>query len=207
MKRVKKIWGEELWVVNRDYCGKILLLKRGFSCSLHRHKIKDETFYIIRGNVLMEVGDKKWIMKPRDFVRIPPNTWHRFSGLTSAEIVEFSTHHKDSDTERKTKSGKSKLKVAYDFDGVVDKGIELEFDAPIITGRSYEEVDKIPLDIFLNHPVYFNPVPIIEKTLESEIRWKAHMIRRLGIEVYYEDNPEIIVRLEKLCPNCHIVKV
>jgi len=206
MKKVKKIWGQELWIVNRDYCGKILFLKEGFSSSLHKHKIKDETFYIIRGNVLMEIEGKQKIMKPGDFVRIPPNTWHRFSGLTSAEIAEFSTHHRDSDTTRRIKSGRSKLKVAYDFDGVADK-IKLKPNAPIITGRSYEEIEKIPSSIRLKHPIYFNPVPIIEKTRKSEIKWKAKMINLLGIELYYEDTPEIIVELRKRCRNCYIVKV
>lgn len=39
--------------------GKILTLKKGFRCSLHTHKIKDETFYILDGEVLMEVFERR----------------------------------------------------------------------------------------------------------------------------------------------------
>ena len=56
MKTVKKVWGQEEWVVNNDkYCGKILTVKKGFRCSLHYHKKKHETFYVLEGNLLMEV--------------------------------------------------------------------------------------------------------------------------------------------------------
>jgi len=62
IKKIKKEWGEERWIINESYCGKILLLKRNFRCSLHFHKKKDEVFYVIRGKVLMELGNKKFIM-------------------------------------------------------------------------------------------------------------------------------------------------
>ena len=45
---VDKVWGREEWIVNNEkYCGKKLILKKGYSCSMHHHKIKDETFYIL----------------------------------------------------------------------------------------------------------------------------------------------------------------
>jgi len=59
MKTVDKDWGRELWIVNNDkYCGKILELNKGYRCSIHYHKIKDETFYILEGRVLMEIWDE-----------------------------------------------------------------------------------------------------------------------------------------------------
>jgi len=204
---VKKVWGSELWIVNKEYCGKLLKLKRGFQCSLHYHKKKDETFYVVRGKVLMEIGEERVIMKPGDSCHIPPGKLHRFTGLTDAQIIEFSTHHRDSDSYRKEKSKKACLRTAYDYDGVVSKGIKAERGAPIITGRSFEELNRISEKIRKRHPIYFNPVTINEKELKNEISWKARMIKELKIERYYEDNPEIIVKLQKLCPNCDIVKV
>lgn len=110
MKIVPKVWGEEHWVVNSDkYCGKKLVLKKGYRCSIHHHKIKDETFYIIKGRVLMELGEnceEKKIMKPGDSIHIKPNLWHRFTGLEDSEIIEFSTKHMEEDSYRKTQSGK-----------------------------------------------------------------------------------------------------
>lgn len=99
-KIVPKVWGEEKWIVNKEYCGKLLRLSKGFRCSLHHHKNKDETFYINYGQVLMELGGEKIIMNQGDAILIKPNQKHRFSGLTDAEIIEFSTHHEEEDSYR-----------------------------------------------------------------------------------------------------------
>ena len=97
---VPKSWGEEHWIVNKDYCGKKLVLRKGHRCSLHFHKVKDEVFYVISGRVFLEHGDEKLVLEPGDHRHIPVGTVHRFSGLTDAEIIEFSTHHEDSDSHR-----------------------------------------------------------------------------------------------------------
>jgi quercetin dioxygenase-like cupin family protein len=109
IKIVPKVWGEERWIVNRDYCGKLLILKKGFRCSMHHHKIKDETFYINKGKVFMEYDGKKMIMKQGDALLIEPNKPHRFTGLEDSEIMEFSTHHEDSDSYRDEVSGEVDL--------------------------------------------------------------------------------------------------
>ena len=57
----------------------------------------------------MEIGSKKVIMLPGESVRIKPNTRHRFTGLEDSEIIEFSTHHEDSDSYREELSGKIDL--------------------------------------------------------------------------------------------------
>jgi mannose-6-phosphate isomerase-like protein (cupin superfamily) len=103
--RVPKEWGEEHWIVNREYCGKKLVLRRGFRCSLHYHKVKDEVFYVIAGRVLLEVGSERRVMVPGDHQHVPPGTVHRFSGLEDSEIIEFSTHHEDADSYRIERSG------------------------------------------------------------------------------------------------------
>jgi len=103
---VAKEWGEEHWIVNREYCGKKLLLKRGFRCSLHRHPVKDETFHLESGRVYLEVGGSEHFLRPGDTVHIPTGTPHRFSGLEASVILEFSTHHEDDDCLRDEPSGR-----------------------------------------------------------------------------------------------------
>ena len=105
VKTVPKEWGEERWIVNRDYCGKLLILRKGFRCSLHHHKIKDETFFVNKGKVLMECAGSRLIMMPGDTILIEPGMKHRFTGLEDSEIFEFSTHHEDSDSYRDEVSG------------------------------------------------------------------------------------------------------
>ena len=108
MKTVEKVWGRELWITNSSlYCGKILLLDKDAWCSLHYHKKKDETFYILSGKVGFECEDKAdIILVPGDTIHIPPNTKHRFSGIEESQIIEFSTHHSDKDSYRLEKSGR-----------------------------------------------------------------------------------------------------
>ncbi len=95
--------------MNREYCGKILNLKKGFESSLHKHKIKDETFFVLEGKFLMELGKKKRVMLPGNSIHVPRNKYHRFSGLEDSKIIEFSTKHFESDSYRKTQSGKFDL--------------------------------------------------------------------------------------------------
>lgn len=107
---VEKVWGHEEWIVNNDkYCGKKLFLKKGFRCSMHQHRIKDETFYLASGKILLETEFdgkcKRRTMTPGDIVHIEIGMWHRFTGLVDSEIIEFSTFHMDDDSYRKEESG------------------------------------------------------------------------------------------------------
>jgi rfaE bifunctional protein kinase chain/domain len=108
-KIVEKKWGFEDWIINSEnynFCGKRLVLKKGYQCSIHYHKIKNEVFYINKGLVLMELNGKKILMKPEQSIFIQPGVKHRFIGLTDSEIIEFSTFHKEEDSYRETESGK-----------------------------------------------------------------------------------------------------
>ena len=58
IKFVSKGWGYEKWIANGpEYCGKLLHFNLGKRCSWHYHKIKDETFYIQSGELLLIYGD------------------------------------------------------------------------------------------------------------------------------------------------------
>jgi len=106
-----KVWGHEEWIVNSDqYCGKKLVFKKGYRCSLHFHKIKDETFYVVQGKVKIDLidGEKKIerVMTPGDSQRVLPGVKHRISALENSEVMEFSTHHMEEDSYRLEPSGK-----------------------------------------------------------------------------------------------------
>jgi len=102
-----KVWGSEIWLTNgKLYCGKILNLMKGYKCSYHSHKIKDETFYILKGRVLMKVEGVERRLKKGDTVHIPPDTKHSFTGTTNAQIIEISTQHFEDDSYREDESGK-----------------------------------------------------------------------------------------------------
>lgn len=101
---VEKLWGQEIWMVNDEYCGKILRVKPGYMCSLHYHPVKRETFYVQAGSVTLErvtnEGNFIELLFPGDSRTIPAHTPHRFSSYTGAQIIEVSTHHSDEDVVR-----------------------------------------------------------------------------------------------------------
>ena len=105
---VPKGWGYEKWIVNNEkYCGKILFVVKDRKCSLHYHKIKDETFYVQNGKIVLHYGmDEKtarnyWTTLGRgDTFHIPVGMIHQFSALKDSEIIEISTQHFDEDSYR-----------------------------------------------------------------------------------------------------------
>ena len=117
-KIVPKGWGYELWIENNElYCGKHLHVLPTKWCSVHYHKNKKETFYVIKGELLLHYSYNKdleyWkndhksdyevkVLKTGDSFTLSTDTAHRFSSnlSTPCDFVEFSTHHEDSDSYR-----------------------------------------------------------------------------------------------------------
>ena len=111
IKRVEKTWGHELWIINTpDYCGKELHIKKD-KCSsewrYHYHIVKDETFYVIKGKLILDYVDRNnifhsVILKPGAAFRIRPYIKHRFStkSFWGCTFMEFSTEHSDEDSYR-----------------------------------------------------------------------------------------------------------
>ena len=109
LKVVNKVWGREYWLENQEYCGKLLVLNGGYRCSIHYHKDKKETFFVISGFMLLEIGDKKEpiVLETGSYITINPYTKHRFTGLCGVtEFIEFSTTHSETDSYRDTQSEK-----------------------------------------------------------------------------------------------------
>jgi mannose-6-phosphate isomerase-like protein (cupin superfamily) len=116
MLTIPKKWGYELIIENNDlYCGKHLHVAPYKQCSVHYHKIKKETFYIIEGTLLLEFSKslskndwlennniQKIILKKGDSFTIEPLIAHRFlsANKSSCDFIEISTHHDDEDSYR-----------------------------------------------------------------------------------------------------------
>jgi mannose-6-phosphate isomerase-like protein (cupin superfamily) len=112
---VNKKWGYEIWIENNDlYCGKHLHVLPDKYCSVHYHKNKKETFYVINGELSLEysrhlnkdVWDSKIvnniILKKGESFTIEPRIAHRFTSNTNfpCDFIEISTHHDDNDSYR-----------------------------------------------------------------------------------------------------------
>ncbi len=101
-----KAWGREFWVVNTSrYCGKLLCIDAGATSSYHYHPKKEETFYCLEGEVVVTVEGEECLLSPgRKPLLIYSGQPHKFRGICDSVLVEFSTHHEDSDVVRLTES-------------------------------------------------------------------------------------------------------
>jgi mannose-6-phosphate isomerase-like protein (cupin superfamily) len=125
---VPKAWGREVWLVNNElYCLKELHISPGWQCSLHRHRVKDETFVMSCGEVQVSVetpdGRFEASLKPGEAVRIPVGCYHRFSSRTGGVLLEVSTHHDDEDVEREEPSRCLTDATAISTDVKLNQGI------------------------------------------------------------------------------------
>ena len=108
MKIVKKGWGYEKWIVNKpDYCGKLLFFEKNKKCSWHYHNIKDETFYVHSGLLLVRFSNfdqiskaSETILEPGDSFYVYKGLRHQMLGIEETYMYEFSTEHFDSDSIR-----------------------------------------------------------------------------------------------------------
>lgn len=97
----RKDWGQEKWIENNGlYCLKEMLVLNFGACSLHYHKEKDETFYVVVGEMILFCEGDFRILGPGDSYRIRPYREHSFFGIQSTSFFEASTHHKDEDSYR-----------------------------------------------------------------------------------------------------------
>ena len=103
-----KGWGYEKLIVNKeDYCGKLLHMIKGKKCSWHYHTLKDETFYLQDGKILLKYSDDDDIKKAKEIVLNRGDKFHIYRGLRhqmyaleDTDLFELSTQHFEHDSNR-----------------------------------------------------------------------------------------------------------
>jgi mannose-6-phosphate isomerase-like protein (cupin superfamily) len=93
LNRFEEIGETEFWVANETghgYCGKFLFVFDGQTCPYHRHRVKHETFFIVKGTLKMKVGEEERMMREGDLLVMPPGLGHSFTGVGPALVLEIS---------------------------------------------------------------------------------------------------------------------
>jgi len=96
---VEKPWGyEERWAITEKYLGKILYISPGKRLSRQYHEQKDETIYVLKGTLILELGHpgtedySKVILKRGATWHIKPKTVHRFCAPSEGcNLIEVSS--------------------------------------------------------------------------------------------------------------------
>jgi mannose-6-phosphate isomerase-like protein (cupin superfamily) len=100
-RRVEKPWGHELiWAETDQYVGKLLHVRAGEALSVQMHRVKDETLFLLRGEIRLRVGPSAGALvevplREGESVRLPPETVHAMEAVTDADVLEASTPHLD----------------------------------------------------------------------------------------------------------------
>lgn len=110
---VPKPWGwEKIWAHTDRYVGKILHINAGHALSLQYHTRKDETVYLLSGEL------KYWVQEPGaseltdvhlalgQAFRITPGTVHYMEAVTDCDILETSTPDLDDVVRLKDRYGR-----------------------------------------------------------------------------------------------------
>lgn len=113
VRHVPKPWGHEtIWAHTDRYVGKILHINAGEALSIQYHERKDETVYLLQGEM------KYWVQLPgenelRDqrlttgqSFRITPGTIHYMEAITDCDVLEASTPELDDVVRLKDRYGR-----------------------------------------------------------------------------------------------------
>jgi len=101
LTRVEKPWGWELWWAHTErYVGKILHINRGAALSYQYHRKKDETIYVLRGELALELAPgggrvQRRRLRPGDALHIRPGDHHRMTAVSACDVLEASTPEVD----------------------------------------------------------------------------------------------------------------
>ena len=98
--RVDKPWGYELiWAKTGRYVGKILHINEGESLSLQFHEMKEETLYVVDGELRLTIehdGDRRELpLRKGEAFHIPPRLIHRMFAVVDTDVAEVSTTELD----------------------------------------------------------------------------------------------------------------
>ena len=97
---VPKPWGHEtIWAHTDRYVGKILHIKAGHALSVQYHERKDETVFLLSGELIYrvrEAGELRDVqLRVGEAFRITPGTIHQMEAVTDCDVLEASTPELD----------------------------------------------------------------------------------------------------------------
>jgi D-lyxose ketol-isomerase len=84
--------------INREYCKKIIVQLPGQNHPMHFHKLKEETFQVLHGDLTVSVDGNIRILAPGEILLVMPGVWHSFWSKNGCVVEEVSTTHFNNDS-------------------------------------------------------------------------------------------------------------
>ena len=100
-RKVENPWGhEEIWAHCDKYVGKLLVIEPGERLSRQYHEVKDETIYVLKGELVLEIGKEdnieRFLLGQGASYHITPQLVHRFAAPSiGCTLIEVSTPELD----------------------------------------------------------------------------------------------------------------
>ncbi len=85
-------------VVNREYCKKLLVLLPGQVHPEQHHKLKEETFHVLHGDLRVKLDGEAATLGPGDVVTIGRGVRHEMATEAGAVVEELSSTHHQGDS-------------------------------------------------------------------------------------------------------------
>lgn len=99
MKHFKQYGAIIINIINREYCKKYIIVLPGQFHPFHAHRIKEETFQVLYGNLDVQIeGREIKKLNPGDMLTVLRGEYHSFASSTGAIFEEVSTQHMKSDS-------------------------------------------------------------------------------------------------------------
>lgn len=80
-------------IINREYCKKLLVILPGQKHPVHAHKVKEETFQLLYGDLIVNIEGNEKALKPGDILTVLRGEKHSFTSAKGAIFEEVSTTH------------------------------------------------------------------------------------------------------------------
>ncbi|HUL50855.1 MAG TPA: cupin domain-containing protein [Gemmatimonadales bacterium] len=109
--RVPKPWGYEIiWARTDRYVGKILHIEPGQVLSLQYHTKKDESIYILQGEIILRLQQGETLIERMlaqgEAFHVQPKVIHQFEAVRASDVLEASTPEIDDVVRLKDRYGR-----------------------------------------------------------------------------------------------------
>lgn len=85
-------------VVNRDYCKSYVAMTKGQKYPNHYHRIKTESFYVLYGDLHVELDGKEYVLFPGEMLNVDRDQDHTFWTDNGTLFEEISTMYVPNDS-------------------------------------------------------------------------------------------------------------
>jgi sialic acid synthase SpsE/mannose-6-phosphate isomerase-like protein (cupin superfamily) len=98
LEQFREFGSATITVVNREYCKRVILVLPGQHHPEQWHKLKDETYHLLHGEIELTLGGESRTVRKNDVIVIPRGIRHAFVSRDGAVIEEISSAYSQDDS-------------------------------------------------------------------------------------------------------------